>query len=103
METDKDISHDAIYADIEKLNCAIRDSAIEAGHYSKQHIKPNRYWCHELSKLGDRKRFWWKLWLDNGRPWEGSVLTVYKDVKKTSRRRYRYTVANQARNEHYKL
>ncbi len=103
METDKDISHDAIYTDIEKLNCAMRDSAIEAGRYSKQHIKPKRYWRHELSKLGDRKRCWWKLWLDNGRPREGSVFTVYNDLKKASRRRYRYNVANQAKNEHCKL
>ena len=43
------------------------------------------------------------LWVDNGRPREGAVFSVYKDVKKAFRRRSRYHVANQSRNEHYKL
>ena len=102
-ETDEITAHDAIDAYMGKLNCAIRDSAVEAGCYSKQHVKPKRYWCPELSKLRDRKRFWWNLWVDNGRPREGSVFSVYKDVKKAFRRRSRYHVANQSRNEHYKL
>ena len=82
---------------------SMRDSAVEAGCYSKQHVKPKRYWCHELSKLRDRKRFWSNLWVDNGRPREGAVFSVYKDVNKAFRRRSRYHVANQSRNEHYKL
>ena len=88
---------------MDKLNCAMRDSAVEAGCYSKQHVKPKRYWCPELSKLRDRKRCWWKLWVENGRPREGSVFSVYKDVKKAFRRISRYHVTNQTRNEHYKL
>ena len=102
-ETDEITAHDAIDAYMDKLNCAMRDSAVEAGCYSKQHVKSKRYWCHELSKLRDRKRFWWNLWVDNGRPREGAVFSVYKDVKKAFRRRSRYHVANQSRNEHYKL
>ena len=81
----------------------MRDSAVEVGWYYKQHVKPKMYWCPELSKLRDRKRFWWTLWVDNGRPREGSVFSVYKDIKKALRRRYRYHVANQSMNEHYKL
>ncbi len=81
----------------------MRDSAVEVGWYSKQHVKPKRYWCPELSKLRDRKRFWWTLWVDNGRPREGSVFSVYKDIKKALRRRSRYHVANQSMNEHYKF
>ena len=89
---------------MDNLNCAMRDSAVEAGCYSKQHVKPKRYLCHELSKLRDRKRFWCKLWVDNGRPREGAVSSVYKDGKKAfGRGNYRYHVANQSRNEHYKL
>ena len=102
-ETDDITANDAIDAYMDQLNCAMRDSAVEAGCYSKQHVKPKRYWCPELSKLRDRKRFWWNLWVDNGRPREGSVFSVYKDVKKAFRRRSRYHVANQSRNEHYKL
>ena len=41
------------------------------------------------------------IWVDNRRPREGSVFSVYKDVKKAFRRRSRYYVANQTRNEHY--
>ena len=82
----------------------MRDSAVEAGWHSKQHVKPKRYWCPELSKLRDRKRFWWHLWVDDGRPGEGSVFSVYKDVKKAFRRRSRYHVAiNQSRNGDCKL
>ena len=76
----------------------MRDSAVDTGCYSKQHVKPKMYWCPELSKQRDRKKFWW-----NGRPREGAVFSVYKDVKKTFRRRSRYHVANQSRNEHYTL
>ena len=102
-ETDKETAHDAIDAYMDKLNCALRDSAVEAGCYSKQHVKPKRYWCPEFSKLRDRKRFRWKLWVENGRPREGFVFSVYKDVKKAFRRISRYHVTNQTRNEHYKL
>ena len=58
----------------------MRDSAVEAGCYSIQHVKPNRYWCPELNKLRHRKQFWWNLWVDNGRPREWSVFSVYMDV-----------------------
>ena len=102
-ETDEITANDAVDAYMDQLNCAMRDSAVEAGCYSKQHVKSKRYWCPELSKLRDRKRFWWNLWVDNGRPREGSVFSVYKDVKKAFRRRSRYHVANQSRNQHYKL
>ena len=40
METDNKTAHDAIDAYIDTLNCAMRESAIEAGSYSIQHIKP---------------------------------------------------------------
>ena len=93
METDKETAHDAIDAYIEKLNRAMRDSAIAAGCYSKQHIKPKRHWCPELSTLRDRKRFWWNVWVNNGSPREWSVCSVYKDVKKAFRRISRYHVA----------
>ena len=68
---------------MDNLNCAMRDSAVEAGCYSKQHVKPKRYVCPELSKQRDPIRFWCKLWVDKGRPRERSVSSVYKDGKKT--------------------
>ena len=62
-----------------------------------------QFFANSPIHLRDGKRFWCKLWVDNGRPREGSVFSVYKDVEKTFRRIYRYHVANQSRNEHYKL
>ena len=41
-ETDKETAHDAIDAYMDKLNCAMRDSAVEAGCYYKQHVKPKK-------------------------------------------------------------
>lgn len=55
------------------------------GNTSRQ-FKPKRYWCPALSELRNRKRFWWKVWHDCGRPRQGSVYNVYKDVKRRFRR-----------------
>ena len=68
---------------MDNLNCAMRDSAVEAGCYSKQHVQPIRYVCPELSKQRDRIMFWCKLWVYNDRPRERFVSSVYKDCKKT--------------------
>ena len=38
--------------------------------------KPKQYWCPELSKARDTKRFWWHLWIDNGRPRCGEVYRI---------------------------
>ena len=88
---------------MDRLNCSMRDLAVVAGCYSKQHVKPKRYSCPELSKLRDRKWFWCKLWVYNGRPPERSVFIVFNDVNTSFRRISRYNVANQSRNEHYEL
>ena len=53
--------------------------------------------------LRDRKRFWWKVWVDCDRPREGSVYNVYKSTKKNFRRRSRHHATNRVTNEHAKL
>ena len=93
------MSHSELHAD----ELAWWHSSLSESYHSKQHVQPKRYWSPELSKLRDRKRFWWNLWVDNGRPREGSVFSVFNDVNKAFRRRSRYRVANQTRNAHYKL
>ena len=60
----------------------MHDSAREAGCYAEQHYKWKAYWYPELSYLRDRKRFWWKVWVDCDRPREGAVYNVYKSTKK---------------------
>ncbi len=69
------------------LSNAMFSSAKEAGCVpKKQFFRPKRYWCPELSKLRDAKRFWWGLWVDNGRRRSGEVFKCWKGVKKLFRK-----------------
>ena len=45
----------------------LQESAKEAGVVPQKTFVPKRYWCPELSLLRDQKRFWWSLWVSNGR------------------------------------
>ena len=65
---------------------AIHSASKEAGCVPNKVFKPKPYWCPELSKIRDKKRFWWSLWVDAGRPRQGPVFEVYKNVKKLFRR-----------------
>ena len=103
LNVDTEISHRAIDDYVEKLNCIMHDSAREAGCYAVQHYKRKAYWCPELSYLRDRKRFWWKVWVDCDRPREGALYNVYKSTKKNFRRRSRHHVTSRVTNEHAKL
>ena len=70
---------------------AIHSASKEAGCIPKKVFKPKPYWCPELSKIRDKKRFWWTLWVAMDRPRQGTVFEVYKNVKKLFRclcRRY---------------
>ena len=68
---------------IDKLNYLLHDAAARAACPGKKLFKPKPYWCPELSRLRDKKRFWWHLWDSNGRPRHGAVYQCYKDVKKS--------------------
>jgi protein tyrosine phosphatase len=48
-------------------------------------FKLKKYKCPDLTQARDTKRFWWRLWSDNGRPREGEVYKCYKNVKKLFR------------------
>ena len=71
---------------IDKLNYLLHDAATRAAGPGKKLFKPKPYWCPELSRLRDKKRFWWHLWDSNGRPRHGAVYQCYKDVKKLFRK-----------------
>ena len=71
---------------IDKLNYLLHDAAMRAAGSGKRLFKPKPYWCPELSRLRDKKRFWWHLWDSNGRPRHGAVYECYKGVKKLFRK-----------------
>lgn len=68
------------------INKAIHDSTIESGCVPKVRFRPKPYWNPDLSYLRDRKRFWWRIWVDNNRPRVGVIYDIYKSVKKEFRR-----------------
>ena len=59
----------------------------------------HRNGCPELSQLRDRERFWWKIWVENGRPRQGAVFDCYKGVKKLFRKLCRRKITNINDNE----
>ena len=56
-----------------------------AGCIQNRRYKSKPFWCPELSAARDKKRFWWQLWVQNGRPRSGEVFKCYKGVKKLFR------------------
>ena len=46
----------------------------------------NNVFKPDLSQARDTKRFWWRLWTNNGKPREGEVYKCYKNVKKLFRK-----------------
>ena len=47
-----------------------------------------------FSQARDTKRFWWRLWTDNGRSREGEVYKCYKNVKNLFRKLLRQCVTS---------
>ena len=70
---------------IEKLNNLLHDAAVKPAGPGKILFKPKPYWCPELSRLRNEKRFWWNFGDLNGRPRHDAVYRCYKDVKKLFR------------------
>ena len=62
------------YHHVQQLNEAMCDAAQSAGCVPWRVFKPKPYGCPELSQPRDRKQFWWKIWVENGRPWHGAVF-----------------------------
>ena len=85
-KNDAKMAENCINDYVTSFNSALHDAAAEVGCTSTHHYKPKAYWCPELSVLRDRKRFWWSLWVDNGRARHGVVFDCYKHIKRTARR-----------------
>ena len=77
---------DEIENHLKSINEALHDAASVFDRTLRKSLKPKAYWCPDLSKLRDRKRFWWSLWVANDRPRTGAVFSCYKGVKKLFRK-----------------
>jgi hypothetical protein len=76
------------------INDTLHATTQKAGCVYKKQFKPKPYWCPELNKLKDKKRFWWQLWVSNGRPREGAVFECYKGTKRLFRKTCRQNITN---------
>ena len=85
---------DIINSQIHNISAAIHDATIESGCSTRCPRPPKPYWCPELANIRDKKRFWWQLWIDNGRPRNGIIFSIYKHLKKHFRRTCRHYVNN---------
>ena len=83
--------HNRINDYINSINHCIITASSEVSHgrQNKQY-SPKHFWCPALSQLRDRKRFWWNLWCENGRPRQGQVYEIWKMCKKAFRKYYRF-------------
>jgi len=91
-ESDKQSIKQKIDGHMDSLNSILLNAAREAG-CTKQHRAIHKpYWCPNLSQLRDRKRFWYHLWCENGKPRSGVVYQCHKDLKKLYRRRSRWNL-----------
>ena len=63
---------------ISKLNEAIHNATVSSGCIPKRKQGPKSFWTPALSEARDRKRFWWRVWKENGRPRSGHVYDCYK-------------------------
>ena len=82
--------HSNIQNDVDKYTDVLRNIFIKAARDAdivpKKMFTPKKYWCPELSKARDTKRFWWRLWTANGRPKDGQVYNCYTNVKRLYRK-----------------
>ena len=75
---------------LSEVNGCLKKAAQEVSHGSKtKQYKPRHFWCPDLGKLNKQKKFWWSLWVQNGKPHKGQVYEVYKLTKKAFRKYYR--------------
>ena len=86
LELPHALKPDQIENDLKSINEALHDAASVSDRTLRKSLKPKAYWCPELSRLRDRKRFWWSLWVANDRPRTGAVFSCYKGVKKLFRK-----------------
>ena len=90
LKPNSDEAHSMINDYISNINSCLFRAASEVSHGRKnKQYRPKHFWCPTLSKLRDTKRFWWKMWCDNGRARHGHVFEIWKMCKKSFRKYYR--------------
>ena len=99
FDTDQATLHGLIDDRLNTINSSIHSAAREAGLTPKNSLKPKPYWCPGLSVLRDKKRFWWSIWVELGRPRNGSVFEIWKNLKKQFRRLARHNIQNQIKRD----
>jgi len=77
---------------IDSLNDSLLNAAKEAGCSKPQSSSRKPYWCPDLSLIRDRKRFWYHLWCQNGRPRSGVVYQCDKDLKRLYRKKSKWNL-----------
>ena len=70
----------------DSINNVIHESCAEAGLVPRTSLRPKAFWCPDLARLRDSKRFWWSIWTKADRPRSGILFSIYKDLKKKFRR-----------------
>lgn len=88
---------------VAELTSCMVNAAQKSGCIPNRRFRPKKYWCPELSRARDTKRFWWQLWVANDRPREGMVYTCYKNVKRLFRKLSRSCVNSFHSELHYSL
>jgi hypothetical protein len=88
---------------VSNITQAIHNAAQEAGCTQERKNPPKSFWCPRLAQLRDKKRFWWRLWGDNGRPRSGTIYECYKNVKKLFRKTFRQSIDNSTTRHYTKL
>lgn len=68
---------------LSKIHQAMIEAARKSDIIPRKMNHPKKYWCPDLTRARDTKRFWWLLWNGTGRPRRGEVFNCYKHVKKT--------------------
>ena len=71
---------------LEQINNILITATKQSGCIPQKVLKAKTYWCPELSQLRDKKRIWWSIWISLGRPREGLIFTILKDLKKKFRK-----------------
>lgn len=88
---------------LSKLTSTFHEAAHEAKCSSTRSFKPKAYWCPELSRLRDKKKFWWRLWIENDRPKVGVISDCYRGIKRLYRKISRRCIDSVTRNKNCKL
>jgi hypothetical protein len=99
-DLNQDNAEDVIMQLLDKITEILHTCAQLAGCAIPKRNTFKSWWCPHLSQLRDRKKFWWNIWVCNGRPREGIIYNCYKGVKRLFRK-YARTYSQSKVDNHY--